>query len=119
MPEIVEEELLHDYNFSISFGDIAQLDVCSGGGCQNLPRDQLEEVLFTNGLDIDKPYQIIYDTHRGITNQVYTTNRIVGFIRSDGTWIEECGENIEVVINDLKTKKKYQGSEDMLDYRYE
>ena len=117
MPEITGEVLLHEYNFSISFGDIAQLDICTKGGCQSLSREELDEVLFENGLDLERPYQVVNDTHRGITNKVFTTNRIVGYLRSDKAWKEANGDDINVVIDELRHTKKYQGSEDMLDAR--
>jgi hypothetical protein len=117
MPEITGEVLLHEYNFSISSGDIAQLDICKDGGCQNLSREELEITLYNNGLDLSQPYQVVHDTHRGITNKIFTTNRYVGFIRRDQKWVEMCGTHIEIVLDDLKNKKKYRGSEDMLDSR--
>lgn len=117
MPEINGEELLNSYNFSISFGDIAQLDICKGGSCQNLSHEQLVEVLYNNGLDIKKDYQIVHDTHRGLTNQIFTTNRVVGFIRQDKAWLEEVGADPEVVANQLLTERKYRGSEDMFEYK--
>ncbi|MDB4312241.1 hypothetical protein N9937_02300 [bacterium] len=113
MPEIQNEVLLHDYNFFISSGDISQLEICKGGACQHLPQEDLEKVLYKNGLDVFKPYQVVYDTHRGISNKVFTTTRFVGFIRDDEVWTEEFGSHIEVVLNDLKTQKKYHGSDDV------
>ena len=118
MPEILEKELQYEYNFSISLGDIALLDVCSKGrGCENLSQEKLVEVLYANGLDVGKAYQVVYDTHRGITNEIYTTNRFVGFIRQDMEWTKLVGSDPEVIAHQLKTEKKYQGSEHMFHYQ--
>lgn len=116
MPEIQGEVLLYEYDFSISLGDIAQLSVCKGGNCQHLTQEELEVVLNENGLDLSQPYQVVNDTHRGVTNKVFTTDRFVGFIRRDAAWKAQCGESLDIVINDLRRKEKYRGSDDMVNF---
>jgi hypothetical protein len=111
MPEIKGAELVHKYNHYLSFSDIATLDVCKGGKCENLPPEQLEEIMWDNGIDIKRPYQIVYDTHRNLQNQVVTTNKLVGFFREDPEWTDRFGVTIDTVLDKMNSDKKYQGGD--------
>lgn len=114
MGEILEHEIIHNYNFYLSFSDLAKLDVCKGGSCQNLTEEEFKNVLWNNGVNTKRPYQIVFDEHRCLEGDTQKTNRVLGFMRSDDEWKEKFGSHIEVVLQTLKTEIKYRGCEDML-----
>jgi hypothetical protein len=110
MPEVKANELIENYTFYLSLADIAQLDICKEG---DLPSDKLVEVLYENGMDTRRNYQFVYDTHRTLTGQIVTCERIVGYMRKDPEWVEKMGTNIHEIKYQLLTEKKYRGCEDM------
>lgn len=113
MPEVTEDFLVEDYTFYLSMADIALLDVCKGGACANLPKEDLVKILFKNGLDTNKNYQFVMDTHRTLTGKIAKTVRVLGFMRKDPEWKELFGTDIHETIKELATNKKYRGSEQM------
>ena len=110
MGEIIDDEIRFNYNFYLSMADLIKLDSVREK-CHNTNGKELEGVLWHNGLDINKPYQVVNDTHRCLSGEVHTTHRYLGFMRSDDKWKELFGSNIEVVLQALKTEIKYIGSE--------
>lgn len=88
-----------DVRYVISMYDLANLDVCKGGGCSNLSTGQLEQVLFDNGLDVRKPYSYCVGEHRPkSSNQIVNSGYFEGFERCDDVWMKSGAASIEVVI---------------------
>ena len=88
-----------DVRYVISMYDLANLDVCKGGGCSNLSTGQLEQVLFDNGLDVRKHYSYHVGEHRPkSSNQIVNSGYFEGFERCDDVWMKSGAASIEVVI---------------------
>lgn len=88
-----------DVRYVISMYDLANLDVCKGGGCSNLSTGELEQVLFDNGLDVRKPYSYCVGEHRPkSSNQIVNSGYFEGFERCDDAWMKSGAASIEVVI---------------------
>ena len=68
----------------------------------DMPKEQLEKILFTNGLDINKPYELLEDTHRTLRNKIYTGKRWFGRERLDKDWQLSGCASIEAVIASSK-----------------
>lgn len=113
MPEVTSDVLVEDYSFYLSMADIALLDVCAGGACADMPKEDLEKILYQNGLDTKKNFQFVVDQHRTLTGKVVKTVRVLGFMRKDEQWRQLFGTDIHETIKELTTNRKYQGSETM------
>lgn len=54
---------------------------------QNNPQ-QLEQVLYDLGMDVNQPYEVQFNTHRNRFGNINTCTRVVGNSRLDKVWIE-------------------------------
>lgn len=111
MPEVVQEGIMDKWSYYLSMADVARLDICQGGNCANLTKEQLTKTLFENGMDTQMDYQFIKDTHRCLDGSIQDTVRILGTMRTDDSWKEVYGTNIHAVIAEMQTTKKYRGGD--------
>ena len=63
---------------------------------QNNPQ-QLEQVLYDLGLDINQPYEVQHNTHRNRFGNLNTCTRWVGNSRLDQEWIESGYASSEAI----------------------
>lgn len=69
--------------FYLSFSDLQLLD--DWVDPQPEPT-QFAKILFTNGMDITRPYEVVECQHRNLQNQVVTGYRVEGSERTDFEW---------------------------------
>ena len=50
--------------------------------------DELKQILFDSGIDLNQPYEHQFNQHRNNFNEVYHGSRFVGLERIDAVWLE-------------------------------
>lgn len=60
--------------------------------------DAIKAHLFTNGLDVDKEYELVRVTHRNLRNQVVNGERFEGQERLDEAWLKSGYASLEARI---------------------
>ena len=63
---------------------------------QNNPQ-QLEQVLYDLGLDVNQPYEVQHNTHRNRFGNINSCTRWVGNSRLDDEWIESGYASSEAI----------------------
>lgn len=74
-------------DFYLSMADLALIDgflETYGAG----DKKGIDEVLYTNGMDVSKEVEEIYCTHRTLQGKIFTGIRYEGFERSDPEWLK-------------------------------
>ncbi|MNF40758.1 hypothetical protein D3C85_783530 [compost metagenome] len=74
-----------DYNLSVS--DLILVDGF-GEAFASSDEQKIKEVLFQNGLDSSKEFEVIRVTHRNLRNQVVNGELYIGSERLDPEWIK-------------------------------
>lgn len=74
-------------SFIVSLSDLLLLDSWKQAAKED-DKKEMYRVLFLNGMDITKPFEYEYCTHRNLQGQVVTCERIIGQERSDKAFLE-------------------------------
>tara|TARA_R110000803_G_scaffold13482_9_gene37927 strand:- start:11035 stop:11385 length:351 start_codon:yes stop_codon:yes gene_type:complete len=99
-----DSETLAEFNLPtrLSMSDIATLDVCKGGGCSDLPFDQLLDIAYQHGLNVKKHYKIKKGLHRNLKGKVVECEYIIAEERMDKKWIRSGNASLEATIASSK-----------------
>ncbi|WP_278939071.1 hypothetical protein [Pseudomonas helleri] len=84
-------------NYSLSFSDLIQITAFGDAVTSNNEK-LFREVLYSNGLEINLPYQEVFVTHRNLQNKVVECQRYEGFERTDKEWIATGAASLEAII---------------------
>ena len=88
-----------DFNLSVS--DLLLIDGFKEAyGREDNPT--IRKILFMNGLDIKKEYEVVVTTHRNLRNQVVTCERYEGLERLDDAWIKGGYASMYAIIEATK-----------------
>lgn len=86
--------------FEVSLSDLVRSDYyqtnCIDGTCSE---EDLNNILWEHGLDINKGYEQQYATHRNWLNEIVTCARFVGKQRSDKKWVDFIRKNTTMYQN--------------------
>lgn len=94
----MEEEKSYRVPKMLSLSDVARLDVCEGGKCQNLPFTQLKDIAYQHGLDVDSGYEIRKGLHRNLYKEAIDGEYLIANERLDKEWISSGYATIEAII---------------------
>ena len=86
----------------LSMSDVATLDVCEGGGCSNLPFNELLDIAYQHGLNVKKYYKIEKGLHRNLQGKVVDCEYIISEERLDKEWIKSGNASLEATIASSK-----------------
>lgn len=86
----------------LSMSDIAMLDICKGGKCENLPFSQLLDIAYQHGLNVKKHYKIEKGLHRTLQGKVIDGEYIIAEERLDDEWIKSGHASLEATIASSK-----------------
>lgn len=81
----------------LSLMDVAALDICEGGACQDLPLDTLLGIAFEHGLDIDRGYKFEKGLHRTVLSGVVNGEYLIAEERMDVEWLNSGNASLEAI----------------------
>lgn len=109
-------------DYSLSFHDLNMVE-----GFKDAVDSQntkvFEAILFTNGMDLDKGYELHHCTHRTINRIEYTGVRVEGQERTDKAWLDSGCASMDArieAVGDKHLRKElrvmnYQGTSERYD----
>lgn len=104
MPTEQEEIKINHY---LSLVDLCKLDACNLEQCGFDSTHTMESILWDNGMDINKPFRLIFDSHRSLTGGAVRFFRYVGVFRTDEEWVELYGVDEHFVASEMEELKYY------------
>jgi len=101
-----DEELLPYVPFNLSFFDLMQIEAFKNAVVNNNTQE-MNKVLWENGVDINRPYEIVECTHRPLTRkEPWTGPMVQGMERLDQTWVKSGYASFEAQI-EMHQEKDY------------
>lgn len=88
-------------DFNLSFSDLMLIDEFKHS-VMSSDKEKLDSILFTNGMDTSKPYEIVTCEHRNLQNKVVNCPRIEGNERLDDEWIKSGAASLDAIIESTK-----------------
>jgi len=87
-------------------------------------KQEIERILFENGIDTEEPYTVEFSQHRNLRGEIVSCERYIGEERSCKEWlksgaasweaeVESCGLDLRI---QLKTMSKMLNTGDFIDY---
>lgn len=81
----------------LSLSDVAMLDVCEGGACQDLPLQMLLDIAYDHGLNVKESYKFEKGLHRNLQNKVINGEYLIAEERLDLDWLKSGHASIEAI----------------------
>lgn len=88
-------------DYALSFADLMLIDDFKEASLKN-DQETMRRVLFENGLEVSKHYEIRVCTHRTLTNTVFNGPRFEGEERLDSVWLKSGCASLEATIESSK-----------------
>lgn len=88
-------------DYSLSFSDLMMIDEFKVAVKDN-DQEKIRRILFENGMEVSKNYEVRVCNHRTLTNKEFNGPRFEGEERLDDVWIKSGAASLEATIESVK-----------------